>query len=51
MQGEVKERWKILCEQANTEQDSQKLLALIKEIDELLMTKEGRLLKTKLDDH
>jgi hypothetical protein len=48
MQGEVKERWKLLCEQATTEQDPVKLLALIKEIDELLMTKEGRLLKDQL---
>ena len=47
MQGETKERWKILCEQATTKQDPVKLLKLITEINELLLTKEGRLLKDK----
>jgi hypothetical protein len=50
MQGETKERWKVLCEQATTEQDPQKLLALLKEIDELLMTKEVRPLKENLPE-
>jgi hypothetical protein len=48
MQGETKERWKVLCEQAATEQDPVKLLKLITEINELLLTKEGRLLKNQL---
>jgi hypothetical protein len=48
MQGENKERWKVLCEQAATEQDPVKLLKLITEINQLLMTKEGRLLKDQL---
>jgi hypothetical protein len=48
MQGEAKERWKVCCELAATEQDPAKLLMLIKEINELLLTKEGRLLKEKL---
>jgi hypothetical protein len=48
MQGEAKERWKVLCEQAAIEQDPIKLLKLITEINELLMTKEGRLLKNTM---
>jgi hypothetical protein len=43
MQGETKERWKLLCEQAAVEQDPVKLMALIKEIDELLSKKKDRL--------
>jgi hypothetical protein len=50
MQGETKERWKVLCEQATIEKDPQKLLKLITEINELLMTKEGRLLKEQLPE-
>ena len=48
MQGETKERWKVLCEQAAVEQDPVILLKLITQINELLMTKEGRLLKDKI---
>jgi hypothetical protein len=43
MQGETKERWKVLCEQAATEQDPAKLMELVKEIDELLAKKQDRL--------
>ena len=43
MQGEIGERWKKLCEQAAVEQDPQKLLPLIEEIDRLLEVKEERL--------
>jgi hypothetical protein len=43
MQGETKERWKVLCAQAAGEQDPTKLIALIKEIDELLAKKQDRL--------
>ena len=50
MQGEDKERWKNLCEQATVEQDPVKLLKLITEINELLLTKEGRLLRDKLPE-
>ena len=45
MQGEKKDRWERLCEQASTEQDPVKMLKLITEINELLMAKETRLLK------
>lgn len=43
MQGEVKERWLKLCEQATVEQNHDKLLALIAEITRLLEEKEQRL--------
>ena len=43
MQGPVKERWQILCEQAANEQDSTKLVELIKEINRLLEEKQQRL--------
>ena len=43
MQGAVKERWMELCELAANEQDSQKLLELVKEINRLLEEKEQRL--------
>jgi hypothetical protein len=48
MHGDTKERWKALCEQATTEQDPVKLLKLITEINDLIITKEGRLLKDQL---
>jgi hypothetical protein len=38
-----KEKWMELCEQAAVEQDADKLMALIKEIDRLLQEKEDRL--------
>lgn len=43
MQGQVKERWQILCEQAANEQDGAKLVELIKEINDLLAAKQARL--------
>jgi hypothetical protein len=43
MQGANKERWKVLCEQAAIEQDSEKLHELIKEINRLLEEKDARL--------
>ena len=39
---ENKERWMELCEQASTEQDPQKLSALVEEINRLLIQKENR---------
>ena len=45
MKGESGERWLKLCEQAAVEEDSQKLLELIAEINRLLGDKEHRLLK------
>lgn len=40
---EQRERWMQLCEQAATEQDPEKLMALIAEINRLLEAKERRL--------
>jgi hypothetical protein len=38
-----KEHWKVLCDQAATEQDSKKLVKLVKEINRLLAEKDARL--------
>jgi hypothetical protein len=43
MQGEKRERWMELCGQAASEQDGEKLLELVKQINELLEEKERRL--------
>ncbi len=40
---EKRERWMHLCEQAANEQDPEKLMALIAEINQLLEAKERRL--------
>jgi len=45
MQGETGERWQKLCEQAAVEQDAQKLMQLIEQINLLLESKEERLLR------
>jgi hypothetical protein len=43
MQGETKERWMELAAQAASEQDPQRLIELVREINELLEAKERRL--------
>lgn len=43
MKGEKREIWMQLCERAATEQDADKLMDLIKEINRLLEEKERRL--------
>lgn len=43
MKGVAGERWRRLCEQAQTEQDPEKFMALIQEIERLLSEKEARL--------
>ena len=43
MKGEKLEQWRLLCELAAVEQDPEKLLALVKEINRLLDEKEKRL--------
>ena len=50
MQGETKERWIQLCEQAASEQDSQKLIKLIDEIFRLLEEKRSRVSKKVADE-
>jgi hypothetical protein len=49
MQGETGERWRELCQQAVVEQDSQKLLQLIREINELLEAKDQRLQRQRVE--
>ena len=44
MTGKPRERWMELCAQAADEQDNDRLLLLVKEINELLDAKEARLL-------
>jgi hypothetical protein len=43
MQGETRERWQTLCEQASSEQDPDVLMLLVKEIENLLADKGQRL--------
>jgi len=43
LQGETKERWWALCEQAAVEQDPDRLLLLVQEIDRLLNEIQERL--------
>ena len=43
MRGEAKEHWTQLCELAASEQDPDKLLELVKEINRMLEEKENRL--------
>jgi hypothetical protein len=43
MQGEAKEEWLRLCEQAAIEQDSEKLMRLVAEMGRMLDEKEQRL--------
>jgi hypothetical protein len=43
VRGEKKEKWMALCEQAANEQDPEKLMALVAEIDRLLAEKQDRL--------
>ena len=43
MQGKLKEEWMQLCEQAAVEQDTERLMGLITEINRMLDEKEQRL--------
>jgi len=47
MKGELKERWMHLCEMAANEQNPDKLVQLVSEINRLLEQKEERLLKQR----
>jgi hypothetical protein len=47
MHGESEERWMRLCEQAGDEQDPKKLLALLREINDIL---EERLKRKREND-
>jgi thioesterase domain-containing protein len=50
MEGEKRERWMQLAEQAAREKDPEILLRLIAEINELLEEKEQRLIRARLAD-
>jgi hypothetical protein len=43
VQGEKAEQWRALCEQAAIEQDPEKLMRLVEQINRLLEEKEQRL--------
>lgn len=47
MKGETGERWRKLCEQVAEEQNADRLMKLIEEINQLLETKEERLLRER----
>jgi hypothetical protein len=47
MEGQTRERWLDLCRQATVEQDPDKLLALVQEINDILEAKEARLKNRK----
>ncbi len=49
MIGENEERWRKLCEAATKEQDSERLLELVRQINQMLDDKERRL-KGQLKD-
>jgi hypothetical protein len=51
MQGKAKEQWMQLCEQAAVEQDAEKLLVLINEINRMLDEKERRLTRRVNPEH
>ncbi|HXF13677.1 MAG TPA: hypothetical protein VN517_11030 [Terriglobales bacterium] len=51
MQAETGERWRALCEEAAAEQDAQKLIQLIRDINELLEAKERRLQQQRAARH
>jgi hypothetical protein len=53
MKGATREQWQLLCEQAAVEQDPEKMLILISEINRLLSEKEERLqnLRLRRDSH
>jgi hypothetical protein len=49
MQGQKKVQWQELCAQAAVEQDPEKLLALVKQINAMLGEKQDRLEQPKTD--
>jgi hypothetical protein len=50
MQGKVKEQWVELCERAAIEQDAEKLLVLVNEINRMLNEKDRRLKRQPVND-
>ncbi len=50
MQGKTREQWMHLCEQAAVEQNAERLIRLVKEIDQMLGEKENRLVRKRDDE-
>jgi hypothetical protein len=50
MKSETVERWRTLCQQAQTEQDPEKFMEIIEEITRLLEEKEQRLRNQETKD-
>ena len=50
MQGETRERWHKLCEQAAIEEDPEKLVEIFKEIIHMLDEKAARLFKAYMNE-
>ena len=50
MHGKTGERWHELCAKAAEEQDPDKLLKLVEEINSLLQGKESRLQRNRLEE-
>ena len=50
MQGETRERWRTLCDQAATEQDPEKLVGIFKEIIQMLDEKAARLFAAQMKE-
>lgn len=48
MKGQTKERWQMLCEQAVDEQDPERFMELITELNRILSAKEERLKLNRL---
>jgi len=51
MEGKTKERWAELCEQAAEEQDPNRLMQLVQEINKLFIEKEERLASQRTSRH
>jgi hypothetical protein len=51
MQGEPGQHWRELCEQAATEQDPNRLMELVNEINRMLSEKEERLKRRQQEQH
>jgi hypothetical protein len=51
MKGETRERWEKLCQLAANEQDPERLLKLVSEINRLLSEKEQRLKQQSKTDN
>jgi hypothetical protein len=51
MEGEIPENWNDLCAQVAKEQDPDRLMELVTQINQLLEDKERRLQRKKADEH